>query len=105
MKNSDLTNPRYIDGLRCKTKLWLCWYERLPQVKAHLAEFFTVLSLDSAPQVYATKGLYSKSGHCDCFDSCMISRPGGWLGASGLGFNMGNSGVAGYANAIKGVLI
>ena len=128
MKNSNLTKPRYIDSLRWEKNLWLRWHEPLPQVTTHLAEFIAVLSLDSALQVYAAKSLYSKFGHCDCFDSSMAAKPGSWLGSTGLwmhtliarqalgqtdamqrpeaktelGPNMG-LGVASYANVIKGV--
>jgi len=128
MKNPRLTKLCYIDNLRWEKKLWLLWHEPLPQVAAHLAEFIAVLSLDSALEVYAAQSLYSKSGHCDCFDSSMAAKPGSWLGATGLwmhtlivrqalgqtdamqrpgaktelGPNMG-LGVASYANVIKGV--
>ena len=130
MKNPHLTKLRYIDSLRCETRLWLCWYERLSQLTADLAEFFAVLGLDSALEGYAAKRLYSKSGRCDCFDSTMAVKPGGWVGATGLwihsviarqvlgqtdpmqhpgaktelGPNMG-LGVASYANVIKGVFV
>ena len=130
MKNSNLTRPRYIDSLRWEKKLWLRWHEPQPQVAAHLAEFIAVLSLDSALEVYAAKSLYSKFGHCDCFDSAMAAKPGSWVGSAGLwmhaliarqalgqtdamqrpgaktelGPNMG-LGVASYANVIKGVFV
>ena len=130
MKNPHLTKLCYIDGLRWEKKLWLRWHERLPQVVAHLAEFFAVLSLDSALEVYAAKGLYSKRWRCDCFDSSMAAKPGSWLGSTGLwmhtliarqalgqtdamqrpdaktelGPNMG-LGVASYANVIKEVFV
>ena len=130
MKNPRLTKFCYIDNLRCETKLWLRWHERLPQVVAHLAEFLAVLSLDSALEVYAAKGLYSKRWRCDCFDSSMAAKPGSWLGSTGLwmhtliarqalgqtdamqrpgaktelGPNMG-LGVASYANVIKEVFV
>mgnify|MGYP001294147095 CR=1 FL=1 len=117
-------------GLRWEKKLWLRWHERLPQVVAHLAEFLAVLSLDSALEVYAAKGLYSKRWRCDCFDSSMAAKPGSWLGSTGLwmhtliarqalgqtdamqrpdaktelGPNMG-LGVASYANVIKEVFV
>ena len=84
MKNSNLTKPHYIDSLLWEKKLWLRWHERLHRMTAHLAEFIAVLSLDSALEVYAAKSLYSKFGHCDCFDSSMAAKPGGWLGATGL---------------------
>jgi hypothetical protein len=129
MKNPYLTKSSYIDNLRCEKKLWLRWHERLPQVVAHLPEFFTVLDLDSAPEVYAAKSLCSKPWRCDYFDSCMVAKPGGWLGATGVSlhtliarrvlgqadamqppgaktglvFNMGGLGVASYANVIEGV--
>jgi hypothetical protein len=130
MKNSNLTKPHYIDSLRWEKKLWLRWHERLHRMTAHLAEFIAVLSLDSALEVYAAKSLYSKFGHCDCFDSSMAAKPGSWLGATGLwmhtlivrqalgqtdamqrpgaktelGPNMG-LGVASYANVIKEVFV
>jgi hypothetical protein len=130
MKNSNLTKPHYIDSLRWEKKLWLRWHERLHRMTAHLAEFIAVLSLDSALEVYAAKSLYSKFGHCDCFDSSMAAKPGSWLGATGLwmhtlivrqalgqtdamqrpgaktelGPHMG-LGVASYANVIKGVFV
>jgi len=84
MKNSNLTKPHYIDSLLWEKKLWLRWHERLHRMAAHLAEFIAVLSLDSALEVYAAKSLYSKFGHCDCFDSSMAAKPGSWLGATGL---------------------
>ncbi len=84
MKNSNLTKPRYIDSLRWEKKLWLRWHEPLPQVAAHLAEFFAVLSLDSALEVYAAKSLYSKRWRCDYFDSSMAAKPESWAGATGL---------------------
>ena len=84
MKNPHLTKPRYIDSPRWEKKLLLHRHEPLPQVAAHLAEFFAVLSLDSALQVYAAKSLYSKFGHCDCFDSSMAAKPRSWPGATGL---------------------
>ena len=130
MKNPNLTKPRYIDNLRWEKKLWLRWHERLPRMAAHLAEFFAVLSLASALEVYAAQSLYSKSGHCDCFDSSMAAKPGGWLGATGLWMHtliarqaLGQTdvmrrpgaktelrphmglGVASYANVIKGVFV
>ena len=130
MKNPRLTKLCYIDNLRCETKLWLRWHERLPRMAARLAEFLAVLSLDSALEVYAAKSLYSKSGHCDCFDSSMAAKPGSWLGSTGLwihtliarqalgqtdamrrpgaktelGPNMG-LGVASYVNVIKGLFV
>ena len=130
MKNPRLTKLCYIDNLRWEKKLWLLWHESLPRMAAHLAEFIAVLSLDSALEVYAAKSLYSKFGHCDCFDSSMAAKPGSWLGATGLwmhtlivrqalgqtdamqrpgaktelGPNMG-LGVASYANVIKGVFV
>ena len=130
MKNSNLTKPHYIDSLLWEKKLWLRWHERLHRMAAHLAEFIAVLSLDSALEVYAAQSLYSKSGHCDCFDNSMAAKPGSWLGSTGLwmhtliarqalgqtdamqrpgaktelGPNMG-LGVASYANVIKGVFV
>ena len=130
MKNPYLTKPRYIDSPRWEKKLWLHRHEPLPQVAAHLAVFFAVLSLDSALQVYAAKSLYSKFGHCDCFDSSMAAKPRSWPGATGLwmhtliarqalgqtdanqrpgaktelGPNM-DLGVASYANVIKGAFV
>ena len=76
MKNSHLAKPRYSDNLRWEKKLWLHWHEPLPQMATHLAVFFAVLGLDSALEVYAAKSLYSKFGHCDCFDSSMAAKPG-----------------------------
>lgn len=84
MKNRYITKLRYIDNLRCETKLWLCWYERLSQLAADLAEFFAGLSLDSALEGYAAKCLYSKFGHCDCFDSGIAVKPENWAGVTGL---------------------
>jgi hypothetical protein len=84
MKNSNLTKLCYIDNLRWEKKLWLRWHERLPRMAAHLAKFFVVPGLDSALEVYAAQSLYSKSDHCDCFDSSMAAKPGSWLGATGL---------------------
>ena len=130
MKNSNLTKPHYIDSLLWEKKLWLRWHEPLPRVAAHLAEFLAVLSLNSAFEVYAAKGLYSKFGHCDYFDNSMAAKPGSWLGSTGLwmhtlnarqalgqpdvmrrpgaktelGPHMG-SGVASYTNVIKGVFV
>ena len=130
MKNPHLTKLCYIDGLRWEKKLWLRWHERLPRMAAHLAEFFAVLSLDSALEAYAGKGLYSKRWRCDCFDSSMAAKPGSWVGSTGLwmhtliarqalgqtdamrrpgaktelGPNMSLD-VASYANVIKGVFV
>ena len=130
MKNPRLTKLYYIDNLRCETKLWLRWHEHLPRMAARLAEFLAVLSLNSAFEVYAAKGLYSKFGHCDYFDNSMAAKPGSWLGSTGLwmhtlnarqalgqpdvmrrpgaktelGPHMG-SGVASYTNVIKGVFV
>ena len=130
MKNPHLTKPRYSNNLRWEKKLWLHRHEPLPQMATHLAVFFAVLGLDSALEVYAAKSLYSKFGHCDCFDSSMAAKPGSWVGATGLwmhtliarqalaqtdamqrpdaktelGPNMG-LGVASYANVIKGAFV
>ena len=130
MKNPRLTKLCYIDNLRWEKKLWLRWHERLHRMAAHLAEFLAVLSLNSAFEVYAAKGLYSKRWRCDYFDNSMAAKPGSWLGSTGLwmhtlnarqalgqpdamwrpgaktelGPHMG-SGVASYANVIKGVFV
>lgn len=130
MKNSRLTKLCYIDNLRGETKLWLRWHEHLPRMAARLTQFLAVLSLDSAFEVYAAKGFYSKRWRCDCFDSSMAAKPGSWLGSTGLWMHTLNarqalgqsdvmrrpgaktelephmgSGVASYANVIKGVFV
>jgi hypothetical protein len=130
MKNPQLTKLCYIDNLRCEIKLWLRWHERLPWMTAGLAEFLAVLSFDSAFEVYAAKGLYSKRWRCDCFDSSMTAKPRSWLGSTGLWIHALNArqalgqpdvmrrpgaktelgpnmslDVASYANVIKGIFV
>jgi len=54
--------------------------DRLAQVADKVPKLFEVLSLDEAPDVYATKSLCKNPYPCDYFDQCMAAKPDDWIG-------------------------